>query len=134
MQKSWSDAEIPASVKPESRRPPVLKPTRKSGPPWERRERAEGKPAFLLPPKKTHPPAGEFTRLHVNLGEEMGIAPIDIVNSIAGETGLPGNVVGKVDIRERHLFVDVATDHAKAILAKLNRATIKGNKVKVKTA
>ena len=64
----------------------------------------------------------------------MGVTPIDIVNAIAGETGLPGKVVGKVDIRERHLFVDVATDHAHAILARLNRASIKGNKVKVKAA
>ena len=64
----------------------------------------------------------------------MGVTPIDIVNTIAGETGLPGKVVGKVDIRERHLFVDVATEHANAILAKLNRASVKGNKVKVKAA
>jgi len=70
----------------------------------------------------------------MNLGEEMSITPIDVVNSIAGETGLRGNVVGKVDIRERHLFVEVAADHASAIVAKLNRATIKGNKVKVKAA
>ena len=74
------------------------------------------------------------TRLHLNVGEEMGVVPIDIVNSIAGETGLPGKVVGKVDIRERHSFVDVAAEHANAILAKLNRAEIKGNKVKIKTA
>jgi ATP-dependent RNA helicase DeaD len=134
MQRTYSDAEILASVKPESRRPKELKSSRKSGPPWERRERVEGKSAFSLSPKKTDPPAGEFIRLHMNLGEEMGIAPIDIVNSIAGETGLPGNVVGRVDIRERHLFVDVATNHAHAILAKLNRASIKGSKVKVKTA
>jgi ATP-dependent RNA helicase DeaD len=70
----------------------------------------------------------------MNLGEKMGVVPIDIVNAIAGETGLPGKVVGNVDIRERHLFVDVATDHANAILAKLNRTRIKGNKVKVKAA
>ena len=74
------------------------------------------------------------TRLHINVGEAMGVAPIDIVNAIAGETGLPGNVVGKVDIRERHAFVDVAAEHANAILAKLNRAQIKGNKVKIKAA
>jgi len=120
-------------VKLGSRRPPEVKPSRKSGPPWER-EVAEGKPAFVRPSKKAHAPAGEFTRLHMNLGEEMGIAPADIVNAIAGETGLPAKVVGKVDVRERHLFVDVATDHAHAILARLNRASIKGNKVKVKTA
>ncbi len=62
----------------------------------------------------------------------MGVVPIDVVNSIAGETGLPGKVVGKVDIRERHAFVDVASEHANAILAKLNRAEIKGHKVKIK--
>jgi ATP-dependent RNA helicase DeaD len=74
------------------------------------------------------------TRLHINVGEAMGVVPIDIVNSIAGETGLPGNVVGRVDIRERHAFVDVSTEYANAILAKLNRAQIKGNKVKIKVA
>lgn len=64
----------------------------------------------------------------------MGVVPIDIVNAIAGETGLPGKVVGTVDIRERHLFVDVATESANVIIAKLNRAQIKGRKVKVKVA
>ena len=85
----------------------------------------------VKPERKT--PADQ-TRLHINVGEEMGVVPIDIVNSIAGETGLPGKVVGKVDIRERHSFVDVSTEHANAILAKLNRAQIKGNKVKIKAA
>lgn len=70
----------------------------------------------------------------MNLGEEMGVTPLDVVNTIAGETGLPGKVVGKVDVRERHLFVDVAAEHANAILAKLNRASVKGHKVKVKAA
>ena len=64
----------------------------------------------------------------------MGVAPIDIVNAIAGTTGLPGKVVGTVDVRERHLFVDVDTQHAKGIIAKLNRGQIKGRNVKVKQA
>ena len=73
-------------------------------------------------------------RLWMNIGEENGVVPIDIVNTIAGETGLPGNVVGTVDIRGRHLFVDVAAEHANAIIAKLNRTQIKGHKLKVKAA
>ena len=56
------------------------------------------------------------------------------MNSVAGETGLPGKVVGKVDVRERHAFVDVASEHANSIIAKLNRSEIKGQKVKVKLA
>jgi ATP-dependent RNA helicase DeaD len=134
VQKTYSDTEILASVPSESRNPVELKSAGKSNRPWERHERVEEKPTFIRPPKKSRPPGVEFTRLHMNLGEEMGVAPIDIVNSISGETGLPGKVVGKVDIRERHLFVDVATEHAHAILAKLNRASIKGTKVKVKAA
>jgi ATP-dependent RNA helicase DeaD len=132
VQKTFSDAEILASVKPEPRKPVESKPPGKSAPPWVRRERSEQQ--AVRPKKKSRPPAGNFTRLHMNLGETMGVVPIDIVNAIAGETGLPGKVVGTVDIRERHLFVDVASDHANAILARLNRIQIKGHKVKVKAA
>jgi hypothetical protein len=39
-----------------------------------------------------------------------------------------------VDIRERHLFVDVASEHANSIISKLNRAQIKGRKAKAKVA
>jgi ATP-dependent RNA helicase DeaD len=132
--KTYSDKEILASVPSEPRKPVESKSAGKSNRPWERHECVEEKPAFIRPPKKSRAPGAEFTRLHINLGEEMGVAPIDLVNSIAGETGLPGKVVGKVDIRERHLFVDVAAEHANAILAKLNRTSIKGHKVKVKAA
>ncbi len=76
----------------------------------------------------------EQTRLFMNVGQEMGVAPGDVVGAILGETGLPATVVGTVDIRERHLFVDVATHHSNAIIAKMNRTRIKGNKLKVKLA
>ena len=130
--KTYSDEEILASVKPEPRPPVESKPPGKSAPPWVRKKHSEA--TVVRPPKKSHPPAGDYTRLHMNLGEAMGVVPIDIVNAIAGETGLPGKVVGNVDIRERHLFVDVVSDHANAILAKLNRTQIKGHKIKVKAA
>jgi ATP-dependent RNA helicase DeaD len=84
---------------------------------------------------KTRPKAEPFQkRLWINVGEQMGVVPIDVVNTISGETGLPGNIVGTVDIRDRHLFVDVVEEHANAIIAKLNRTQIKGHKIKVKAA
>jgi ATP-dependent RNA helicase DeaD len=64
----------------------------------------------------------------------MGITAGDVAGAILGETGLPAKVVGVIDIRERHLFVDVASAEANAILAKLNRAQIKHHKVKAKVA
>lgn len=76
-------------------------------------------------------PAGQ-TRLHINVGEEMGVGPGDVVGAIMGETGLPAKAVGHIDVRERHLFVDVASEHANSIIAKLNRAQLKGRKMKAK--
>ncbi|MCP5518386.1 MAG: DEAD/DEAH box helicase [Verrucomicrobiales bacterium] len=95
---------------------------------------APGSSGRLRPPKHSRRTPEGQTRLFMGIGAEAGVTPIDIVNTVAGETGLPGKVVGKVDIRERHLFADVATEHAKGIVAKLNRAQIKGRKVKVKVA
>ena len=64
----------------------------------------------------------------------MGISNADVTSTIMGQTGLPASVVGFIDIRERHLFVDVLTEHAPSIIAKLNRTRIKGNHIKVKLA
>lgn len=113
--RTFSDAEILASV----RKP-------------EAGSRTESKPPHKPKPSRATP--ANQTRLWMNLGEAQGIKPIDVVNSVAGETGLPGKVVGTVDVRERHLFVDVASEHANSILAKLNRTQINGHKVKVKVA
>jgi ATP-dependent RNA helicase DeaD len=74
------------------------------------------------------------TRLYINIGSEMGVEPRDVVHAIMGETGLSPEVIGGVDIRERHLFADVSAEHAAGIVSKLNRAQIKGRKVKVKVA
>ncbi len=128
-EKTFSDAEILTSVKtPEPKAPKTFSP--KPAPPWANKKRDDAKPARK--PSRATPP--HQTRLWMNLGKEMGISPIDIVNTVAGETGLTGKVVGTVDVRERHLFVDVASEHAHGIIAKLNRTQIKGHKVNVKIA
>src|SRR5215471_1191548 len=76
----------------------------------------------------------ERTRLFMNVGEEMGIVETDVADAILGATGLPRHIIGEVDIRARHLFVEVTSEHAHGIIAKLNRAQIKGRKAKVKVA
>jgi len=131
VEKTYSDEEILASVKkPEAaERKPVAS---KATPPWAAKKRENSAAPTKGKPSRATPP--EQTRLWMNLGEAMDVKPIDIVNAVAGETGLPGKVVGTVDVRERHLFVDVAAEHANGIIAKLNRAQIKGHKVKVKVA
>jgi ATP-dependent RNA helicase DeaD len=146
----------PPPPRPEHRPPPpavasapvapaiVAKPAIRSAPKPPPREivrpviaREPGKPVAAKPAAKPkeRPRTQPFQkRLWMNIGGEMGIVPNDIVNTIAGETGLPGNIVGAVDIRGRHLFVDVVAEHANGIIAKLNRTQIKGHKIKVKAA
>jgi len=84
--------------------------------------------------RKGRRPSVEQTRLWMNVGEAMGVVPIDVVNAVAEKTGLPGKVVGTIDVRERHLFADVSSEHAVAIIEKLNRSELKGHKIKVKLA
>jgi ATP-dependent RNA helicase DeaD len=88
----------------------------------------------VRPPKHTPPPKADQLRLHVNIGAEMGIGASDLAQAIAGQTGLPASVVGVVEIRDRYSFIDVASEQAKAIIAKLNRSQLKGRKLKVKVA
>ena len=120
-----------AEVKPSA---PALRrePVETSSAPAERRG------PFASPtvasPKASRRTPDDKTRLYINVGEEMGVKPGDVVGAILGETGLPNKVVGSVDIRERHLFVDVDAEHANVIIAKLNRARFKGLKLKVKVA
>jgi ATP-dependent RNA helicase DeaD len=120
-------------------KPPTVVPAPPNAPPAPRIEHP--KPASVEPERKeSHLPKAsrrtptDQTRLFMNLGTEMGVSKQDIVGAVSGLTGLPENIVGAVDLRERHLFFDVAADQANGIISKLNRAQIKGRKVKVKIA
>ncbi len=119
----------------DKQRPKVLKDfsrERAPGPYAPKKPYADQPGAAAAKPSRRTPT--QQTRLYMNVGAEMGVQPGDVVGAILGETGLPGPTVGVVDIRERHLFVDVASEHANSIIAKLNRTRIKGNKLKVKIA
>ena len=95
---------------------------------------APRRPSPSAAPKVSRAPAADQSRLYMNIGETMGITSDDIIAAILGSTGLPAATVGRVDLRERHLFVDVAAEHAQRIISQLNRATLKEHKLKVKMA
>jgi ATP-dependent RNA helicase DeaD len=98
------------------------------------RESTDHQAGVSAGPKPSRRIAEGLTRLYVNAGNQMGVAASDVIGAILGETGLPAKSVGAVDVRERHLFVDVASEHVRSIVSKLNRALIKGRRIKVKVA
>jgi ATP-dependent RNA helicase DeaD len=90
-------------------------------------------PPLAAPKPSRRTPEGQ-TRLHMSVGSENGITSEDLLRVIKGETGLPESAIGHIDLRERHAFVDVASEHASAIISKLRRAKMGDRRLKVKLA
>jgi ATP-dependent RNA helicase DeaD len=129
--------ERPAPTAKPSMKPKVEAPAKPPAPkPVAQIETPTPAPKPVAPVEKpeSRAPGSDQVRLHMNIGEAMGVTVQEVTMAILGETGLPEKTVGKVDLRERHLFVDVKSEHAKAIIAKINRTRIHGNRVKVKEA
>jgi ATP-dependent RNA helicase DeaD len=121
---------------PASRKTPKVPADIANAPEWVRRKTGAGSSPARPPWHNRDQPDStvERTRIWINAGTEMGIQPADVVGAILGETGLPTGTVGAVDVRDRHLFVDVASEHAETILAKLRHVRLKGRRLKVKVA
>ncbi len=128
---SPSPAQAPAPNPPKEVQvaPRPARPTSKPNPP--------SKEPFLpgqRAPKAPRTEDTERTRLWLSAGESNGVTHDAVIRCIQGETGLPAEVVLRVDIRDRHTFVDVASEHAAAILSKLKRAPLGGTRLKAKVA
>ena len=78
--------------------------------------------------------SGGMTRLFINLGKNQNIKPGDIVGAIAGETGMPGKLIGSIDMYDKYTFVEVPKAQADIVLDAMNRAKIKGKNVHVEKA
>lgn len=75
-----------------------------------------------------------MVRMFVNIGFNEKISPSNIVGAFAGETGIPGNVLGQIQIENKHTYVDVPKEYAKVVLDKMAGAAIKGKRVLVEVA
>ena len=76
-------------------------------------------------PSRTGSEPGMMT-LFLNVGRKQLITPADVVGKIAGVTRLPADVVGAIDIHQRHLLVDVKEQHVRVIMQKLAGIRVKG--------
>ena len=73
----------------------------------------------------------EMVKLQLNVGRRHKIAAKDIVGAIAGETGLPGKLIGKIDIGEKFASVEVPAEYVHDVLAGMKNRYIKGNKIAI---
>lgn len=97
--------------------------------PRERRERGERRER-----RGTTGAQEGMVRLFINVGRNQRVQAKDIVGSIAGEAGIPGKLVGSIDIYDKYTFVEVPKENAKKVLEKMKDIKIKGNKINIEQA
>jgi len=80
--------------------------------------------------RSSGPAPKSWVRLFVGVGEKEEIGPGDLLGAIAGEAGVDGSQVGKIEIRETFSLVDVISGIADRVIKGLNGTTIRGRSVR----
>ena len=71
-----------------------------------------------------------WAKLFIGVGDRDGLRPGDLLGAITGETGVAGEAVGRIDIRESHSLVEVHDSVAHLVIKAINGTTIKGRAVR----
>ena len=75
-----------------------------------------------------------MARLFINIGKSQRVTPGDILGAVAGEPGIPGRLVGSIDMYDGYTFVDVPAQYAEDVLKAMSHAKIRGKNVHVEKA
>ncbi|MGN9172307.1 DEAD/DEAH box helicase [Lachnospiraceae bacterium HCP1S3_A8] len=75
-----------------------------------------------------------MARLFINIGKNQNVRPGDILGAIAGESGIPGRMVGSIDMYDKYTFVEVPEEHAESVLKAMKNAKIKGKNIRMEVA
>ncbi len=75
-----------------------------------------------------------MVRLFINIGKKQNTRPGDILGAIAGETGMPGKLIGSIDMYDKYTFVEVPREHAAEVINVMKNAKIKGKSINIEPA
>jgi ATP-dependent RNA helicase DeaD len=57
------------------------------------------------------------------------MTPRDLVGSIANESGISSDQIGKIELRDTHSIVEISTPVAEAVANKMNGITVRGKRL-----
>jgi ATP-dependent RNA helicase DeaD len=77
-------------------------------------------------------PTGPMTRVFFNVGEMDSARPGDLVGAIINEGGLQREQVGRVELRDKHAVVEVASDAAEQMIERISGTSIRGRRVQAR--
>ncbi len=75
---------------------------------------------------------GGMVRVFFNVGKRDNVRPGDLLGAIAGESGLPGDRIGSIDLFESHTLVEIAAEGVDTVIAKLTGVTVRGRQLHVR--
>ncbi len=75
-----------------------------------------------------------MVRLFINIGKNQKITPGNILGAIAGESGMPGNLVGAIDVHDKYTFVEVPVEFAPNVLKAMKNVKIRGKSINIEPA
>ncbi len=96
--------------------------------PVERAERAEHGERVERVERAAQP----MVRLFVSVGERDGARAADLVGAIAKSAGISSAEIGRVDVRESHSIVEVATSVADTVMERVTGVPIRGRRAVVR--
>jgi ATP-independent RNA helicase DbpA len=85
----------------------------------------------LPPPSTDQPTPAPMTTLLIEGGKQDKLRAGDVLGALTGDVGLPGEVVGRIDIGARHTWVAVRTDSVDVALRGLRAGRIKNKTFRV---
>ena len=99
---------------------------------------ARGDKPLVVPvePEPQQAPAAEdgMARLFIDAGRRAGVRPGDIVGAIANEAGVPGNVIGAIDIYDDFTFVEVPAQYRDQVLEGMSGARVRSQEANIRLA
>ena len=92
----------------------------------ERRERRNDRPA--------RPPEDNMQRYRVEVGHRDRVKPGNLVGAIAGETGLQGRLIGRIQIFDNHSLVDLPKGMPEDVFNNLRRLKVMNRELQISQA
>ena len=75
-----------------------------------------------------------MVEIFINLGKMDKIKAKDIIGSIAGNTGVPGDRIGRVNLLEKFSFAEILKDDVEDVIVGMKDKQIKGKSVNIEIA
>ncbi|MFC4820638.1 DEAD/DEAH box helicase [Dokdonella ginsengisoli] len=89
------------------------------------------RPARTRRDEATRAPESGFETFRIEVGNDHGVKPGNIVGAIANEAGLDSKHIGRVDIRDDHSFVDLPEGMPSEIFKHLKKVWVSGQQLRI---